>query len=109
MKFSSLLHCKNHVHYANIPVLKEMRVKSKSKGSLRFVVESLWELRVVGEIHEEKKKLCFLDYCNSLWEKAAAQSRVDSSICWRFPPLHNDFIKHFNVVSKPEGHLGSKC
>lgn len=99
MKFSSLLHCKNHVHYANIPVLKGMRVKSKSKGSLRFVVESLWELRVVGETHE-KKKLCFLDYCNSLWEKAAAQSRVDSSICWRFPPLYNDFIKHFNVVGK---------
>lgn len=55
MKFSSLLHCKNHVHYANIPVLKGMRVKSKSKGSLRFVVESLWELRVVGETHEKKK------------------------------------------------------
>lgn len=55
MKFSSSLHCKNHVHYANIPVLKGMRVKSKSKGSLRFVVESLWELRVVGETHEKTK------------------------------------------------------
>lgn len=56
MKFSSLLHCKNHVYYANISLLKKMRVKSKSEGSLWFVVESLWELRVVGEIHEKKKK-----------------------------------------------------